>query len=507
MDRADLQRRLRALERLGVAALLCAALVPRARDLGAGFDREHEGELGSALAIAAVHYARHGVAASRGYPSAAIDGPAGELVDARRPPAVPLLAWLWLEVVGPAGWDDAWREHRAPEGVEPALRAPFLALHLVGAWALWWALRAGHGAGTAMIALALWGTAPVAILYGSLAHHENVVLPCVLLAFGAAARWAAIGSRRWLVAVGGAFLAGGCADWTAALFLPPLVAAELGARGAGRAARLAAAGGAGVLLPLALHALAAPGAPVAPAVLPDVAAGAWLAAQAASLAGSFGPALLAAGVAGLALRAARAVAPGIDRRLARLEVGGSAPRVELALPLAGAAALVLFVLDTSPAAEPRRYLLLLVAPALVAGAAALLGHAAVPLFRLRAGIAPMVALVGAVALPGLARAAELRARHRAPPLPAVTGAELAALLPPGEVGRVPRSVEPGGAAAFYAWRTVIARTEGDEGRVLLPRDPPPAAREEVEALRSRLGAPLAETAHWSAHRPSGDADR
>ena len=56
------------LERIGIALILVAALVPRLRDVAGPFDRGPEGEAGARAALAAVNYERLGLATAGGYP-------------------------------------------------------------------------------------------------------------------------------------------------------------------------------------------------------------------------------------------------------------------------------------------------------------------------------------------------------------------------------------------------------------------------------------------------------
>jgi hypothetical protein len=156
------------LERLGVLLLLAVALVPRLRDVAAPFDREAEGAQAAFFAIAAVNHERLGLRHTGGYPVLNVDATdpgrrgAGAPIASRHwlfytnhPPLVPLLAWAALEALGPRGWDTAWREHRAPAGIELPLRLPFLAAHLLFLWSLWWAARQSGGPRAALIALGL----------------------------------------------------------------------------------------------------------------------------------------------------------------------------------------------------------------------------------------------------------------------------------------------------------------------------------------------------------------
>src|SRR5689334_9690362 len=110
------------LERLGVALLLLAAIVPRLRDVRAPFDRGVDGARGAEAVLAGLNYERLGLGAAGGYPvrnldlgdrhdaeHRAWDRPERWLVDADQPPLVPLVAYKSIDVLSPRDWDDVWK--------------------------------------------------------------------------------------------------------------------------------------------------------------------------------------------------------------------------------------------------------------------------------------------------------------------------------------------------------------------------------------------------------------
>lgn len=537
MDAQHARQRFAWLERGGVALLLVAALAVRARDVAGPFDREFDGAQGAFFAIAAVNYERFGPLAFRGYPTLVLDAethlPAEALVYGHHPPSAPLLAWASAKLLGPDGWQAACAEHRAPRGLELPLRLPFLVLHLFGLWAFWWALRAGLGPGTAMLALGFYAALPVAVFYGSLVNYENPALPFVFLGFGAYARYLRAGGARRLLGLGVSFAAGCLVTFGPAFFLPPLVLHALLARRPRAAAAVAAVGGAGVGVALLAHGLATPGgggslwararvlwAPLLDGSYP---LSGWIANQVHYLHEAAGLALLVAAAAGLATLLARHLSPALERRLAALEVTATAPRVDLVSPLALGALLYLLAFYRHTF-EPQRPFLLFAAPGIAGGAAVFVAQLARPLLRLRAGLAPVVLVALALVLPGLGDLARWRDAARAPgprdeppgragpdlPLPPQTGAALAALLPPGGVGLVPDALGLNLAHSWYAWRAVFGVPEPASGhpflalvpaspvRVLLPDEPPAAAAGAVAAWRAALGEPAQRAAGWSA---------
>ena len=467
---------LRHLERGAVALLLAAALVPRLPDLRGPFDRGFEGFQGSFFATCAVNYERLGLGALNGYPVANVDlsadDPQSWYAYANHPPAVPLLAWAGAAALGPSGWDEAWKEDRAPEGLETALRLPFFALHLLLLYGLYRALRPGAGAQTALIALALLAVLPLAVLYAGLVNYENPSLALVVLGYAAAARWLASegrARRRALLAYAACFALAGCVTFAPVFFVAALAGARL-LRGRPReAAVLGGAGLGAALLPLAVHGLVAGrtlaglGQPadtlperarrmLAPLLDGSVPLPRWLGIQAGGLVELFTiPVLLAAAVGlGFALRECRR-------------------RDSLALPLFAGGALLHLAFYRHTSDVPRQDVFFLnLAPGIAALAAVAVDRAGRPLLRLRAGLAPLVVLVSSVGLPALVRAGELRALWRGPgpaddpaladgpelPLPPRAGAALAEALPSGAAGLYPQALGFGNATFYYAWRTL-----------------------------------------------------
>ncbi len=534
------------LERLGVLALLVAALVPRARDLGGSFDREIEGFQGAFFAQAAINYQRLGVDALGGYPvlnidlprvvdadGREVDVPAAWLAYANHPPTMPLLAWAALRVLGPDGWDQAWREGRAPEGVEAPLRLPFLVLHVLALAAFWACVREGLGSATAMIALALAATAPVLVHYGYLVNYENPALPFVFAAVGSWARYARTGSRRALSLFALASFGGSCITYMPLCFLPPLVAAALLRRRVARAAVVAVVGGVAGLLPLALHAAWA-----ARALQPTGAVSAglavraqvlleplldgsaplshWFSLQAERVPDWIGTPLAVAAGLGLVLAVLRKVWPSLRGWLDARALGADdRERVDVATPLAagGLVAMLAFYRHTL---DPQHDFYLWIAPGLCALAAVAVDAVGRATIRLRLGFAPVVLLALALALPGLAAADRLRARHRAPldanlpaelmpeiALPGVAGRAIGAVTPPRSVVLHPRVLGLNVAYGFYAWRTLLPLEHlpsgwpeflpqrfglGDAPRwVALPDEAPASIAPVVDSMRVQAG--------------------
>ncbi len=549
------------LEWAAVLLILCAALVPRARDLAGPFDRGLEGFQGAFFAICAVNYERLGVGAVSGYPVANLDlprDPAGEIARdpggwvayANHPPTTPLLAWLALKALGPEGWSEAWRDGRAPADIEAPIRLPFLALHAAGLLAFWWALRQTSGAARSLIALALLAVTPVSVLYATLVNVENPSLVFALLSCGFGARWLRGGRSRDL-ALAASSLAAGCAVTYAPLFfLPPLVLWGWRA-GARRALALLSAGAIAGLLPLGLHALASsralarigrPSAPVlerARELLQPLLDGSlpfagWLARQVEHAGSRIGWPLLAAALIGLLLPASRRVARSLDRWLSARELPGEARGPDLAVPLlaGGLLYLLAFYRHTWDA---QYVFLMFLAPGVCALAARALDALTGPLLALRAGIAPQVVLVSSLGLPCIARFNALRHELRAPgdspaaslytppelPLPDAIGAAIAGVCPPGAIGLHPEVLGLNHAASFYAWRSLVPAPIPDEQLrrmaaasgladapilLLLPDDPPESARAGCEELRRELvgeAAPSSLGSGWSAWRLGG----
>ncbi len=546
---------LRLFERAAVILLLCAAFVPRVRGLTGGFDREFDGFQGAFFTMCALNYERLGLERLGGYPTIFVDiaedfdTPA--YVYANHPPTVPYLALLSLKAFGPPGWSAAWRAGRAPAGVEPVVRAPFLLLHMLGLAAFWWMARQASGPRPALLALALLAMSPISIAYAQLVNYENPSLPWVFLAFGCTARRLRGLPGRNLAGAALAFSAATAVTFGPLFFLPPLVLLALAARGAREAWRAALALGAAAALPIAAHGLwvrlALPDAAsstvleraaelLAPLFTGEAPLGEWLRRQTLR-SGYFltWPALLAA-LAGLILGAA-----------ALLGRGKPAPAPGAPLPpvafgatllLGGLLYLLAFYRHTFDGAglhDGQTIFLINLAPGVALSGAAFLDALAAPLGRLRGGVAPLVVATSLVGFPGLARANELYRIWRAPgpadgggpgpiePLPATSGREIAELLPAGAVGFYPLSLAFTHAHGFYAWRTLVAVTRETFGMqlgrvellglgerehyLLLPRDPSPAVEAEIGDVRATLaakGALSAESAHWELWRLEGD---
>ncbi len=474
-------------ERLAVCLLLVAALVPRARDLGAPFDRGVEGEQGAFFAVAAVNYAR-GESAGL-YPALNLAPPASDaqrFVYANHPPTVPLVAYASARALGPAGWTDAHRGGAPPEGVELALRVPsFVASAFALAW-LWLLARRYHGARVALLALGLGAASSAGIQLAGLVNYEPFAVAAGLVLVGCGLRYAEDGERRALAWSAGA--AALCASITYAplAFLPPLAVAVLRRRGARGAIAFAACAGVGAAAPLVLHHFASRAAldgtltPVASSVFErareifapladgSVGLGAWCAAQVDLATRAHGLPIVALFAAAALWRAARSLRGAARRGVERED--SDTRRAPFFGVLAWGAPLALF-LSYRHTAEEQWNFQLWWWPAFALGAALALDRLADPLAKLRAGWNPLVLLALGVALPGLGAQAAWRARTRgdASPIP-----------PPIEIGRFLRaSTAPDAvvaadarlgvnlAASYYAWRLLRPATG--------PDDPAPAA--------------------------------
>jgi hypothetical protein len=536
-----------------VLAILLAGLVLRLVDFRGPFDREFEGAQGAFFALGAVNYERLGLDAAGGYPVVNVDLDAGALgavrsdlrsapgawyVYANHPPLVPWISWASIRAGQGPGWAAACDQGRAPAGVEPWIRAPFLLFHLAALGGLWWALKAGAGARRAWVALAIAASMPVAVLYGSLVNYENPSLLCAVLAAGFSARWIATGSPRLLWGACLCFGLGSLVSFATACFAPPLALLVLLRAGMGRAARFTLAVGLSAGLPLLLHGfwsarvLAELGHPAESVLVRARALWAplldgtappqhWAALQIERLGPWFGWPAAAAAAMGLAVLVARGLAAKKKPLSAAAGVAQDRepPGLEPALLAGGCLYLFVFYRHTL---DPQHPFLLMLVPGL-AGLAALglerlvapFGRPALPLATL--GLAATLALQGQ----------ELRREFRAPrstanptqaiDLPDVTGAEFAGLVPAGGFGIHPACVGLNAAVTFYAWRSLwpaaspadtlpraVARAFGLGSAphvLLLPKHPwPGVAAEILNFEREWVGSAPAdrESAHWRA---------
>lgn len=533
----------------GALLLILAGSYARVRDLCAPFDRGFEGFQGSFFALAAINYERAGFGAFGGYPlvNVALDtrDPKGWYTYENHPPTVAWSAWASARAFGPAGWNSAWQSERAPEGLEPALRLPFLIGHFLGLLAFFWLLLGAVPARQALVSLALLVACPLHVLYATLANYENPSLWLVLASFGCVLRWSAARASQahatgqrdaplaqaWLAGAALCCALGGATTFAPLFFLPGLAA--LASSRAGLRAGLAASAllGIATLAPLLVHgiyasrALASIGRSAAPlkarafvlwqplldGSLPPWRF-AWL--QLERCWSYCSPGLVLAAALGLAL----ALVPRTRRALS----GTAAPA--LCLCLGGACVLLGYY---KHAGEEQLPFLLNLAP----GLAALGGLGFEGLGRWldaqHSRGAAFVVCVAIALVPALLRQDELRSEWRAPgpldrpagtrgpalPLPSSAGEQLAELLPAGAIGVYPASLGFTPAASYYAWRTLLPRElapilierlhlERQPRYLVLPRAPWPACAAEVEALQSeRAGsAPDLETADWRAWR-------
>lgn len=529
---------LRRLELAGAALLLVAALVPRARDLDGSFDRHFEGGQAGFFALCAVNYERLGFWTFGGYPVLNIDlfpdRPESWYEYANHPPAVPWMAYAGLQLLGPDGWEDELAAGRPPQGIETAVRLPFLLAHVFGLATFWWAVRQASGPRRAMLALAILAALPLSALYATLVNYETPSIPFACLALGFYARYARSDdparrrSSLWGMAI--AFGLGCSVTYAPAFFLPPLVLQRLLARRVREAVTVGATGLAGILVPVALHGywsrrqlasidvdadglVKRVGNLAGPLFRGEPPFGDWLALQGELLLGlASWPVCIAAGVGAVWLVVrSLPIAPG-SRESASLE---------MPFTLGGFTMLLAFYQHTATGQDT---FLLNLAPALCVLPAAVLDRIAPTLYRLRGGIGPLVAVTGLIVLPEVTQIDQLRRQWRAPgpndpvdaggppaPLPRTVGAELHELLPPGVAAMYPGDLGFQYGTYYYAWRSLfhVASLEesgvaqahfaniGLEGApmyLMFPLDPPPAAAGQVDAVRALFEATLPDVA-------------
>lgn len=540
---------LRLIERLGVLAILIAGLAPRARDFTAPLDREFEGYQGAFFAISAINYERLGIARTNGYPVLNID--LGEQADAERgiwnrpehwfvytnhPPLVPLMAWASLKLLAPAGWNSAWEQSLPPQDFEPALRLPFLIVHVLGLIAFWWAAREAYGMRTAMVALALIAAIPPSVFYATLVNYENPALLFTFLASGFFVRYLRRGRKRDLLLLSICMGAGAAITWAPLFFLAAFVFHAALARAPLRAFNIAWAAGFTSLIPIAIHAIVSgwtqsalghePSGIVARArelLGPLIDGGApvstWISLQVQRLISWCTPGVAAVASLGFAL----SLVPFRSRKKKN-----KAP-VRLGLTLAGGAFLYLFAFY-SHTLDTQHSFLMFPAPAVALLAAVGLSATAPIYLRLRAGHSPLILVTFTLTALCALRFNDLRAEFRGPsdapgpksaaefPLPDVTGAEFRDLIPPGSFAAYPSSTQLNLAPALYAWRSVQPIDGPDDPKpigaahflglgeaphfLLLPNAPSPRARAQVEELSTLTSATEADATgeRWSAWR-------
>lgn len=344
------QRRLATLKLAGFAALLFLVAFPRASLIAGPFDHSPHGERGARYALAA---------------AGSLESSPPELARAAgHELSIPALSVCTtaLHVLRPRDWTpDA---EGTPLGAETPIRLPFLLMQIIAAVALAYSLERSHGPGLAMLALSAWAVIPLGILDAVTPGARGPALAGSLLAL------AGMASGSSLRALPGALLA--------VVFDPAaLWVAAPGALVMARERRFLDPGFLAITTGLVLGSLLT--SRTDPAL-------SGLEVQ------DFGTGIVVAAVAGILARSLRAASPRIRARLQPLEIGGATARVELIVPVAAGSAIA-----ASLGSEPV-YLL----PAIAAGFAAALAQISRPLFALRAGLAPIVALVTLAALPALA---------------------------------------------------------------------------------------------------------
>ncbi|MCY2961988.1 MAG: glycosyltransferase family 39 protein [Planctomycetota bacterium] len=476
-------------ERFALALLCIAALWIRIPGLSKPFDREFGGHANAFFAIAAVNYEREGAWKHAGYPSVRIDGPAivsddvvgtadddAASVYVNHPPTVALLAWASAHAFGPAGWSERWRDGLPPIGIESALRMPFLALHVLGLVALWWATRPALGGRAALVAVAFAGLAPVGVTYGPLVNYENAAMPFVLVTLGAWIRHARDGSLRMLLVAACASFFGGCITWAPLAFAAAIAVDAAFRRRWRLSLRAALVIGGAAAIPLAAHVLLARASGAVrenvldrvPVVFGPVAenpllALAWLRLQLGYAVESIGAVQLALAALALLVWTAQSW-----RERARAHLAGL-PRAEPAFEAAPLVlgALVYLLAFHRHTIEPQRMFQLALLPGVAvcaaAGVEALRGRRS----ALRTALAAALVLV--VAGESVARTRSIQRAMHAPgafdgpggdasirvPLPTTAGAGIARATPKGWIALIPPATGLNLAAGYYAWRNVV----------------------------------------------------
>jgi len=490
------------------ALILCGtlALAARVPEFTRTFDQQFDGFQGAFFALAAIGYERDDLSAIWPYPIVQVEAPVDLAKDAHlyanHPPLVPQLAHGALRVLGPSGWQDAWREGRPPAGIEGVLRAPFVLAQILAAVLFALALRELGVAQAGAAAAVVFALLPGALVYAGLVNYENPSLLATALIALLWARFLRRGRAGWalLALLGGAGTMAGWTTYMPLFFVPPLavlgfavvrarVFAPLLAVILGSAAGL---GAHAILAGRALRALGRSSEPlagrardlIAPLFDGSLPLSEWLAVQSRVVLDHIGlvPLLLAAGGIVLGWRAAQApLAPSAASAASALSATSAKalrlnPRVPVAFALAlligGALVQVAFYRHTGDPQEP-------FALHLAPGIAALAG---VALHRLAAAGRPLAAallLVGTAAL-GLLGAARLAEPWRVfgptRPSPLELGGEVARHVPRGAVVWYPSALGLTPAVSFYAWRT------------LLPVEPPLYAQPALQTEAIGLGS-------------------
>lgn len=485
------------------------------------------------------------------------------------------LAMFAPDVAEGIPWDEAWKHDLPPtrladDGFEDVLRLPMYAASLLSILALWWALLAFGGREQALAGAFLYAIAPLAVLEAGLVNYEPPSILCVILAHGFLARWLLGGRPGHLVGTL-VFLAIGTAQTFAPLFFAvPMclfVLVHLARRrGLVAGIRGTLPFGVAALAPVVIHGWWAgrslEGIGDVPRLSERVAllfepltSGAvplwsWLKLQLTHL-GQFNSdlvvdlALLGCVFAAIDVlgaptpKEAAEASEGQDPadEATRLRTGrGHAGALSLLLFLGGFAVLFFYYRHTSdgflPGTPAQDTFMLNLLP----GAAALGGLALVlagqtlqrvltagrppeqlTLVRRHAATGLIAAVVAVTLHANMDRTDELYEQWRGTaeasrPLPKVTGAQLAELIPPGAVGLYPDAMGFNLAESLYAWRTLLPVTDdvatfeyavvkiiagGLEDRpryLVLPTTPPASAAPQVEAMRLGLATLFPEIA-------------
>lgn len=450
---------------IALAALVALAL--RVPEWTRPFDRQFDGFQGAFFATAAVGYEQNDLSRGWPYPIVQVNAPedlaTGAYLYANHPPLVPQLARGALHLLGPEGWDGAWRSGKSPRGIEGPLRAPFVLCQLAAAVLFGLALARLEGRRAGALFVVLVATAPASFVYAGLVNYENPSLLAtafVVWVLVDALDAPRVGARHVALAFGAGLLA------ALTTYMPLLFAAPLGIwalAGRRRAALWPLVGvGAGAIVGLVSHGFLARRALenlgrssqplaerarelVAPLLDGSVPLGTWFALQAELVGRYLGPVLLLLALAGMWFgRRGRDPAPP--------RAGPTGLGLALALLAGGVAVQFAFYRHTSDPQEP--FLL-----HLVPGVALFAALALASLARRAGGSKLAAALLTAAVLAGAFGARHIAApwRNFGPdrPSPMELGDELARLAPAGAVLWYPATLGFTPAVGFYAWRTLL----------------------------------------------------
>ena len=451
------------LQRIAVAVLLLAAAIPRGRNLDASFDREASGERGVRAALVELNAQRlPDIEAA----ITALEIPDGtdRYIGLGEPPWASsvwrsdsaLAADLAIERVALEFFEVDFAEPDSP--VEFAIRVPFLALHLLALFLLWWAVAQAMGGQIALLTLALLTVMPPSLMFGSLTGTESFALCFAALLVGLYAHH--VRKRAWWslvllapVSFGAALVAPETLAISALIPVHALVAKRVRE---GLAALVLMVGPIVLLVRFTEAEWLAPLTELLPRAESRI--GEWLdffgslAADSSSL---FTPIVFGIAGLGIALRISRCIHANWRTRLEALEFPApTEPRIELGGLLLAFGLLAILV---SPKESSPRLLLLV--PAMALGVALFLQQLTRPIAAMKAGIAPLVVLASLIAMPCLARFAGYERAISESPTPRELGTTIRNLdLAPNEICVIPNSLAQGRALEFYARRSLVPQS-------------------------------------------------